>query len=123
MLYFWRMNADVKSVFLNTVFIFLLFPFLANAQTKIIKGVIKDAHSDERIPFASISFKKSGSGKLSDSAGNFIFRLDNGLQIQLKLLMSATRISFFPWIQLYTKRKVMYLTFQSFWKEGNMLLK
>ena len=48
-----------------------------NAQNKVLRGVIKDAHSDERIPFASISFKKSGSGKLSDSAGNFAFRFEN----------------------------------------------
>ncbi len=42
-------------------------------QTKMLKGYIKDALSDERVPFASISFMKSGNGKLSDSAGNFIF--------------------------------------------------
>lgn len=46
------------------------------AQTKILKGIIKDVHSDERIPFASMRFKKSGTGKLSDSSGNFIFRFD-----------------------------------------------
>jgi Family of unknown function (DUF5686)/CarboxypepD_reg-like domain len=43
------------------------------AQNKIIKGYIKDALSDERVPFASISFMHSGNGRLSDSAGNFIF--------------------------------------------------
>lgn len=46
------------------------------AQGKIIKGYIKDALSDERVPFASISFVHSGNGKLSDSAGNFIFHFD-----------------------------------------------
>lgn len=44
------------------------------SQTKIFRGTIKDAHSDERIPFASIHFKRGGGGRLSDSAGNFIFR-------------------------------------------------
>ena len=48
----------------------------AQAQQKWIKGYIKDALNDERIPFASIHFVKSGFGKLSDSAGNFTFRLD-----------------------------------------------
>ena len=48
----------------------------ASAQSKILKGIIKDQHSDERIPFASINFKGSGSGKLADSAGGFIFRFD-----------------------------------------------
>ncbi|MBC7902471.1 MAG: carboxypeptidase-like regulatory domain-containing protein, partial [Gemmatimonadaceae bacterium] len=46
------------------------------AQSKLIRGYIKDALSDERVPFASISFQKTGGGKLSDSAGNFAFRLD-----------------------------------------------
>ncbi|HEY4150814.1 MAG TPA: carboxypeptidase-like regulatory domain-containing protein, partial [Chitinophagaceae bacterium] len=45
----------------------------ALAQTKVIKGYIKDALSNERVPFASINFIKSNDGKLSDSAGNFIF--------------------------------------------------
>ncbi|MEO5681915.1 MAG: DUF5686 family protein [Chitinophagaceae bacterium] len=51
-----------------------LLPVGAYAQNKILKGYIKDALSDERVPFASISFMRSGNGKLSDSAGNFIFR-------------------------------------------------
>ena len=53
-----------------------LFVNTTNAQSKIFKGVIKDAHSDERIPFASIQFKNSSQGKLSDAAGEFIFRFD-----------------------------------------------
>lgn len=48
-----------------------------SAQTKIISGQIKDSHSDEAIPFASISFKKSTIGKLSDSSGSFTFYLNN----------------------------------------------
>src|SRR6185436_7153419 len=44
------------------------------SQSKVIRGTIKDSHSDERIPFASMSFKLSNSGRLSDSAGNFVFR-------------------------------------------------
>jgi hypothetical protein len=57
----------------------LLFLLLTNgalAQTKILKGIIKDAHSDERIPFASLEFKSQKSGKLSDSAGRFIFHFN-----------------------------------------------
>ncbi len=47
----------------------------AIAQNKIIRGYIKDALSEERIPFASISFMNGG-GKLSDSAGRFSFRFE-----------------------------------------------
>ena len=53
-----------------------LLPARVQAQNKILKGYIKDALSDERVPFASISFMHSGNGKLSDSAGNFIFHFD-----------------------------------------------
>jgi hypothetical protein len=42
----------------------------------IVRGVVKDIHSDERIPFASIQFKKSGIGKLTDSVGTFAFSLN-----------------------------------------------
>ncbi|MEO5593339.1 MAG: DUF5686 family protein [Chitinophagaceae bacterium] len=55
----------------------LLLPVTSQAQNKILKGYIKDALSDERVPFASVSFIHSGNGKLSDSAGNFIFRFDD----------------------------------------------
>ena len=45
------------------------------AQTKILTGIIKDRHSDERIPFASLKFRHFEAGRLSDSAGGFIFHL------------------------------------------------
>ncbi|HMH34809.1 MAG TPA: carboxypeptidase-like regulatory domain-containing protein, partial [Puia sp.] len=50
---------------------------VGHAQTKVLKGIIRDAHSDERIPFASMQFKKGRTGKLSDSAGTFTFRFDD----------------------------------------------
>ncbi|HEX5653815.1 MAG TPA: DUF5686 family protein [Chitinophagaceae bacterium] len=50
---------------------------LAWGQTKIISGIVKDSHSDERIPFASVSFKNSTVGKLTDSAGYFVFYLNS----------------------------------------------
>ena len=42
-----------------------------NAQITL-KGVLKDSHSDEVIPFASIQFKNTDLGGISDSVGNFI---------------------------------------------------
>jgi len=53
----------------------LAFHF-SHSQTKVLRGVIRDGHSDERVPFASMHFKVSGIGKLTDSAGNFSFRFD-----------------------------------------------
>lgn len=49
----------------------------AQAQLKQIIGKIKDSHSEEAIPFASVQFKKSPMGKLSDSSGSFVFNLRN----------------------------------------------
>ncbi len=50
---------------------------MAKAQPKIIRGFVKDAFNNESISFASLQFKKSGAGKLADSAGTFQFRFDN----------------------------------------------
>lgn len=41
------------------------------AQRVFLKGIVKDEHSEERIPFASVRWSVSGSGVLSDSAGRF----------------------------------------------------
>jgi hypothetical protein len=51
--------------------LFLLVSLVTVSQTKVITGFIKDSHSEEPIPFASVQLKKSGIGKLADSAGRF----------------------------------------------------
>lgn len=53
----------------------ILLAFTTSGQSKFISGIVKDYHSDERIPFASIQFLHSPIGKLSDSAGTFSFYL------------------------------------------------
>lgn len=72
------MTASMKSLsarFLLTLILIHYF-ILAGAQSLQIRGVIKDAQSDETIPFASIEFTISHHGNLSDSAGNFRFEFD-----------------------------------------------
>lgn len=56
--------------------IFLFSSVSIFAQTKIIRGIAQDSHSEERIPFASVSFKNSTIGKLTDSSGAFTFYLN-----------------------------------------------
>jgi hypothetical protein len=56
-----------------------------HAQTRVLKGIIKDVHSDERIPFASMKFLKAGTGKLADSSGSFIFRFEKWPQDTLEV--------------------------------------
>lgn len=59
------------------VILFLSISTGSFAQTKIIAGYIKDSHSEEPIPFASVQLKKSSIGKLSDSAGRFYLRVSS----------------------------------------------
>src|SRR4029453_1923934 len=54
-------------------FTLLTLAFGLHAQKKIIFGRIKDFHSDEAIPFASVYFKGTTTGMLSDSSGAFLF--------------------------------------------------
>lgn len=59
----------------HIVFTALLF-FIAAAclsQSISFNGILQDAHTKEPVPFASVSFKNSGIGKMTDSAGNFSF--------------------------------------------------
>lgn len=70
----------IAPVFLRTLFFAtlscLLLSLPASSQVRTLKGSIRDAHSDEAIPFASMRFLKSKAGRLSDSAGNFTFRFE-----------------------------------------------
>src|SRR5688500_17846303 len=63
---------------LKTIILFwcVFLSFNISAQTKVLKGIIKDQHSGEQVPFASVRFKKSGFGKLADSSGAFTFHFD-----------------------------------------------
>ena len=61
---------------ISSAIIFLsLFSYSALAQVKKLSGHIQYSHSEERIAFASLEFKNTTVGALSDSAGNFSFTL------------------------------------------------
>src|SRR5687767_11864001 len=66
--------TDTHRFFL--ICICFLVGISVSGQVKILRGVIKDVHSLEPVPFASIEFKKTATGKLSDSAGAFEFRFN-----------------------------------------------
>ncbi len=67
------LNARPLTRFLLMILLFLTAEQLS-AQ-KIISGVIKDFHSEEKVPFASVTFKGTSIGGLSDSAGFFSFQV------------------------------------------------
>lgn len=48
----------------------------AFSQRKHISGNVRDFHSDEPIPFASLTFLKTSIGGLTDSSGNFSITVD-----------------------------------------------
>lgn len=54
----------------------LFVTLFTQAQTKIIRGYVKDKLSEERIPFASLQFLATSQGKLTDSSGSFSFRFN-----------------------------------------------
>src|SRR5258706_850852 len=62
------------------IFLFLIlagFSAITQAQKKIMSGIIKDEHSEEGVPFASIQFKNTPVGRYTDSSGKFSFHLDS----------------------------------------------
>ena len=66
---FERMALQRKQGFLSVVFILCLL--IGQAQVKRLSGIVIDKQSDEPIPFASVVFKLSNKGVLTDSAGKF----------------------------------------------------
>jgi hypothetical protein len=70
------MDLIPKSLRAIGVLLTLLISLNANSQSRTIRGYVKDKLSDERIPFASMKFIRSQTGRLTDSAGTFIFKFD-----------------------------------------------
>lgn len=70
------MNLEKRYRWLLLVSAFLLWISQAVAQTKLISGKVKDSHSEEAIPFASVSFQHTTIGQLTDSSGHFLLEVD-----------------------------------------------
>jgi hypothetical protein len=88
-----------KHIFI--AFSLLLVSAVCKAQQKKISGTVKDAHSEEAIPFASVVFKNSSLGKLTDSAGRFVFYLNNLLSDTIEI----TCVGYQPFIFLLSSAK------------------
>lgn len=71
----------MRKLTLYPIFLFVFVTSLLSlsgfAQIKTLSGVVQDASSEERIPFASLSFSGTTVGKLTDSSGGFSFYLNN----------------------------------------------
>lgn len=69
------MNLGKRKRCFVLAFAILLWTSQAVAQTKYISGIVRDSHSEEAIPFASISFQHTTIGQLTDSSGHFAMLL------------------------------------------------
>ena len=81
------MNIQLKPILLFIVFALLAFQI--PAQIKKLSGVVRDKQSEEPIPFASVSFKNSHKGVLTDSAGRFSFDLSTVLSNDSMIIQSV----------------------------------
>lgn len=59
------------------IVVLFIIPPVAIAQSITISGIIRDAHTQEPIGYASVYMPASGIGKTSDSSGFFSFHLNN----------------------------------------------
>lgn len=90
------MSALKKCLPYASVLFFLFISIGARAQTKVLRGVIMDIQSGERVPFASMRLNKSGYGKLSDSAGGFTFRFEQWPRDTLAISYVGYQTFFLP---------------------------
>ncbi|MFL5808724.1 MAG: DUF5686 family protein [Flavisolibacter sp.] len=74
-----------RGKYFLTCLICTCFACICLAQSKHILGVIRDQHSDEPVPFASVQFKKTGIGKQADSSGSFSIFVPAGTNDTLEI--------------------------------------
>lgn len=72
MLHFKKYLPSLLAVF------FWLLTLAAAGQSRILIGQVRDGHSAEAVPFASIQLRGSGAGRQADSSGGFILRIPAG---------------------------------------------
>ncbi|HVU54703.1 MAG TPA: carboxypeptidase-like regulatory domain-containing protein, partial [Puia sp.] len=65
---------QARKYCLFCILLVLCMASAGTAQRILVRGTITNSFTKERIPFASVSWKRSGQGVVSDSAGNFILQ-------------------------------------------------
>ncbi|HSN62170.1 MAG TPA: DUF5686 family protein, partial [Ferruginibacter sp.] len=63
--------------FIIATLFLIIIPTVATAQSVTITGIIRDAHTQEPINFASVYLQESGIGKTTDSIGFFSIKLNH----------------------------------------------
>ena len=98
----------------KTLCLFIAFFLLSTSeysfsQSKQLKGFIKDIHSDEPIPFATVKFLGTKSAKLSDSSGHFTLTLNHWFSDSLVVTYAGFEDNY---IKLDTTQKVIDIEIQ-----------
>ncbi len=93
-----------KTLCLLIAFFLLSTSEYSFGQLKQLKGFIKDIHSDEPIPFATVKFLGTKSAKLSDSSGHFILTLNHWFSDSLLVTYAGFEDNY---IKLDTTQKVI----------------
>jgi hypothetical protein len=79
----------------------LAFSSQSHAQRRIISGLVLDASSEETVPFASVKFRNTTIGKLTDSAGRFVFDLSGWPNDTLEI----TCVGYQPFLYHFDKKR------------------
>jgi hypothetical protein len=97
------------SCFLATFMLCCIF-VAGNAQSKkVLIGKVRDQHSDEPVPFASVHLRNAGAGRQADSAGNFILRFEEWPDDTLEITSVGYRDFFLPIVPAQMKADTVYV--------------
>ncbi|HEX4877574.1 MAG TPA: carboxypeptidase-like regulatory domain-containing protein, partial [Chitinophagaceae bacterium] len=97
----------MRNLLLRFLLLLLLVPFQSIGQLKTISGTIKDAHSEEPVPFASVTFKNTTTGNQSDSSGSFRLAVNEWPSDTLEI----TCVGYQPYyVRVDTKKSQISLT-------------
>ena len=77
-----------KIVFLLASFFFV---WVANGQNTIIKGIVTDSITGERLPYVSLKFEGTTIGAATDGDGNFSFSIQPSIRFWKYLIWDMTR--------------------------------
>jgi hypothetical protein len=85
----------VKTKTVTVLSLLFLYSLSARGQ-KVITGTVKDEMNGAGIPFASLSFKKTGKGKMADSTGSFRWAVASFSQDTIEITAIGYQDLFLP---------------------------
>ena len=86
---------NLKGYFLTFFLLLFLTGHAAFGQTATLRGMVKDAYSNEPLPFVNIVVQGTNTGTTSDENGEFLFEnLDPGfIRLQLSFVGYENKVT------------------------------